>query len=235
MGQQQLSLKLFEYLKGDNSKKVKQILLENRSLLNDLISKELELTPIMVCAMFDSVKCFNVLLDLCVNTKLKHPTIGNTILHIAAERDNLKMVKEILGKDVIEKEALNAYEMTALDCAVLKRSYHVSLYLVHEKEMKLKSIEEYKNLMLLLDVTNFQLESYIENIANNIPFSKAPPFLYKVKETISVEDELKTQYLSKQELTALGNHFNLTNINNETQEEKLDSSTSSNNLDQIAN
>ena len=60
-------------INADNAVKTKDILLKNRVLLNQYINKTEDMTPLMLCAKYDSVKCLDVMIDLLANIKIKHP------------------------------------------------------------------------------------------------------------------------------------------------------------------
>lgn len=187
MGQKEFKNKLFESIKNDNYQKVKTILLNHRKLLNDFINPNKDYTPIMCCAYYNSVDALNVLIDLLANHKLKEPTCGNSILHIACERNNLKIIKEIIGKGLVDIAELNAYEMNCLDSALVNRAYSTCHYLINIQKMQFKPIEDYKKYIALLKLLDFKIELFIDCIKRNTPFEDTPSFLYK-------SDDLSSKY-----------------------------------------
>lgn len=182
MGARQIKEKLVEYIKGDKETKVKEILLKHRNLLNAFITQNNDLTPSMCCAYYNSEKSLNAMIELIANFQIKEPKLGNSILHIAASRNNLKVLKEIIGKNLAEKNELNAFEMNCLDMAVVNRAYITSYYLVHTENMILKSEDEYKKFIQLLGLSNFKIKQYLYHIENRTRFEQTPSFLYSTKE-----------------------------------------------------
>lgn len=202
MGNQQIKEKLVEYIRADKEKKVKDLLLKKRCYLNEIVVTKNNFTPLMCCAYYNSVKSLNVLLELLVNYKLKEPNRGDSILHIACERNNIKIIKEILGKNLVNINELNAYEMTCLDIAVVNRSYNTVVLLVNEYYMKLKSIDDYKNYLLLLNLLNFKIELFLEHVNKNTPFENTPSFLYKIdKNGNNKKEDVEKDKISKEDLS----------------------------------
>jgi hypothetical protein len=183
MGPRQVKDKLVEYIKSDKEQKVKEILLKHRGLLNAFINQNNDLTPSMCCAYYNSDKSLNVMIELLANFQLKEPKLGNSLIHIAAFRNNLKVLKEIIGKGLIDTSNLNAYEMNCLDLAVVNRAYITSYYLVHSENMSLKSEEEYKKYVQLLGLSNFKIKQFLYHIENKTRFEQTPSFLFNTNDT----------------------------------------------------
>lgn len=173
---------LYEAIKADNATKVKRILTEHRQLLNSYINHSKDYTPIMCSAFFNSINSFNLLLELLASTKLKQANKGNSLSHIAAERNNLKILKEIFGKGICEVNELNAFEMNVLDCAVSYRAYEVAFFLVKSKGMELKDEEHYLQFIKVLNIEMFNLPLFLQSLKDSIPFSETPSFLISVRE-----------------------------------------------------
>lgn len=188
MGQTTIKKKLEECISADNAIKTKDILLKNRVLLNQYINKSEDMTPLMLCAKYNSSKCLDVLIELLANTKIRHSKKGDGIIHIASERDNVKILNNIIGKGIEDKNLLNAYEMNCLDSAIINRCYLSACYLVHQQQMTLRPFEEYANMMNLLGIKEFRLGLFIECVKDNIPLENTPSFLYKVNELVDVKE-----------------------------------------------
>lgn len=209
MGQTTIKRKLEDCINADNAVKTKDILLKNRVLLNQYINKTEDMTPLMLCAKYDSVKCLDVMIDLLANIKIKHSKKGDGIIHIASERDNVKVLKQIIGKGIEDKNLLNAYEMNCLDSAIINRSYLSSCYLVHQQQMTLRPFEEYANMMNLLGIKEFKLGLFIQCVNDNVLLENTPSFLYKINE-LRDEKEMKNLVFEDSNLT----HSNISNIKN---------------------
>ena len=195
MGQKQIEAKLIESIRADKSEKVKEIILKHQGqVINSYVDKTKNFTPLMFCAYFDSISTFKQLLELGATWKHKHFEIGNTLIHIAAGRGNIRFLKEIYStlKDDpnFNINEINAYEMTCLDYAIIKKQYITCFYLVHELKMEIKKYEEYVKMIYNLNLPEFNVKKFINYLTNEIPFEKTPSFLFEVR----LVEEAKKQH-----------------------------------------
>lgn len=175
-----LSNKLFEAIKADKVDKVRLLIQGNYQLLDSYINVSNDHTPLMCAAFFNACNSLEELVNMKANLNLKQAQKGNNIGHIAAERNNLKILKLIVSKKLIDLQDLNSLDMTILDSAVVKRSYDSALYLVNSNYLCLKSEKEYEILIKDLGYEPFRLAQFLICIKENIAPRDAPSFLYKV-------------------------------------------------------
>ena len=72
--------------------------------------------------------------------------------------------------------------MDVLDCAIVNRAYETSLFLVFEKNIKLKDDEYYLNLLKMRNLEHFNVTLFLNCLKENTPFSSTPSFLIKAEE-----------------------------------------------------
>lgn len=187
--------KLFEAIKADKADKVKNMIQTNLLLLDSFINASKDHTPLMCAAFFNSCNSLDVLVKMNANLNLKQSEKGNNIGHIAAERNNLKILKIIISKNLIDLRELNSLDMNILDSAIIRRSYDTALYLVNSNKLSLKPEKTYSLLIKDLRYESFKLNQFLKCIKENVAPKDAPSFLYKVGETHSIEgNELEENF-----------------------------------------
>lgn len=236
-----LNSKMFNAIRADKSDKLKYLLNENKDIANIYINNTKTYTPIMCSVFFNAVNSLLVLLDYNANYKLRHCNKDDSLYHIAAERDNLEILKILIEKQLVIDELYlnkivnnyvndnlfyleyvkNLHKMNPLDSAIVKRSYRVALFLYFKKGMSIKDNKYYTNLIKLLNLEVFNVSLFIECIKKNIEYNNTPSFLIKVKEldkfSNKVFDDVNSTIITKNitlRNSAIQLTNNLCNINN---------------------
>ena len=128
---QNVEQELIQALRKDNSKKLKELIL-NKGLNPDTLYTKRKRTLVQLSCYFLSPKCLSILIELNYDYNKKETINNYTPLYIACKFNCLPIVKILLAKDdckILQKTTDNFNE---LEIAFLKGNYDICHYLLYE-------------------------------------------------------------------------------------------------------
>ena len=128
---QNVEQELIQALRKDNSKKLKELIL-NKGLNPDTLYTKRKRTLVQLSCYFLSPKCLSILIELNYDYNKKETINNYTPLYIACKFNCLPIVKILLEKDdckILQKTTDNFNE---LEIAFLKGNYDICHYLLYE-------------------------------------------------------------------------------------------------------
>lgn len=163
-------------IRQDNSQKLSEIIEKNNIPLNIKIGAH-KRTLIILSILFNSPNCLKFLINKGNDINIPDTQDKSTPLFLASKFNYIELIKILLNNKNCNINCLNNIGLNALDIAIIRGNYEVSLYLIENTTLKIeKNLESYKILNQQLECPLFNLDLFYQSLMNKIPIDKINNF-----------------------------------------------------------
>lgn len=171
---QSVKEQIIDLIKHDKEKDLFDLITKNKVAPNELIQGGR--TGIVLCALYDSIKCFKVFIDIGNDINIPDSQDGSTALIIASKFGFLSFIQTLIEHKALV-EVINLNGFNAFDIAFLRGNYEICYYFYTNDILSpRKTLENYLALHEQLNCPLFNITLFYNTLMNKIPFDQAPSF-----------------------------------------------------------
>lgn len=173
-------------LLNNRKQETAQLIASDPSLIHAIINKGKDFTPLLAASFYNSYECIEDILRY--EPDLLHLSGGKDCFFLAAERDNIYVLKELFKKGLKSNYEYN--KLNALDWSILNVSYRCALYLITDINYELKQDDLYIEECKILGKDYFNIPLFLDCLREKKPRSETPSFYLSKKQRMDLDNYL---------------------------------------------
>lgn len=146
MGNEIAKEKLYSSIAKNKQSKIITILTQYPDLVNQVLTKDSKMTPLLKAITHDNLQVIQLLLETFKADYNHSNTLGITPLMLSCIKNNIELVKYFVQKHNVNQTSESSEGLTALDYAIYAGNYQIAQYLHKFKTVKPKEIDVYEEI-----------------------------------------------------------------------------------------